>query len=258
LGRGRPRASRNSSRRRSRSRADAAKPPGSPPIIDTLFLDAGGVLVFPNWTRVSDALARHGVAADAAALAAAEPHVKRQIDVAQTVSATSDHGRAWMYFDLILERVGVLPDERTAAALRELYAYHQRYNLWEYVPDEVDRRLRELRALGLRLTVVSNANGQLTTLFDRLGLSQHFDCLIDSFVEGVEKPDPRLFEIALSRCGARPDSTLHVGDLYHVDITGARAAGLAAVLVDEADLHGEADCPRIASIAELSALLALA
>ena len=48
--------------------------------IDTLFLDAGGVLVFPNWHRVSAALARHGVAADPRALAAAEPHVKRQIE----------------------------------------------------------------------------------------------------------------------------------------------------------------------------------
>jgi len=29
--------------------------------IQTVFLDAGGVLVWPNWSRVSDALRRHGV-----------------------------------------------------------------------------------------------------------------------------------------------------------------------------------------------------
>ena len=43
--------------------------------IDTVFLDAGGVLVFPNWARVADALARHGVRTSGEALAAVELHV---------------------------------------------------------------------------------------------------------------------------------------------------------------------------------------
>ena len=41
--------------------------------VDTVFLDAGGVLIFPNWDRVSATLARHGVQVTADALAAAEP-----------------------------------------------------------------------------------------------------------------------------------------------------------------------------------------
>jgi putative hydrolase of the HAD superfamily len=223
--------------------------------IDTLFLDAGGVLVFPNWTRVSAALARHGIAADPRALAAAEPHVKRHIDIGHTIAATDDARRGWLYFDLILQRAGVEPGPSTAAAVRELYDYHQQMNLWEYVPDGVEAALRDLRALGLRLVVVSNANGRLVAVFDRLGLSKYFDCLIDSFVEGVEKPDPRLFEIALSRSGARAEATLHVGDLYHVDVVGARAAGLSAVLYDVAGLYPECDCPRVASLRELAEIL---
>lgn len=223
--------------------------------IDTLFLDAGGVLVFPNWTRVSAALARYGVTADPRALASAEPHIKRQIDVARTVASTDDDRRGWLYFDLILERLGIQPSEATRSAVRELYEYHQRMNLWEYVPDTVEARLQDFRRLGLRLAVVSNANGQLTTMFDRLGLSKYFDCLIDSFLEGVEKPDPRLFQIALSRSGARADRTLHVGDMYHVDVVGARAAGLSAVLLDAADLYSDCDCPRVRSLEELVHML---
>ncbi len=219
--------------------------------IDTLFLDAGGVLVFPNWTRVSAALARHGIAADPGALAAAEPHVKRQIDDGRTIATTNDDRRGWLYFDWIFERAGVQPGPATAAAVQELYEYHQRLNLWEYVPDGVEDALQDLRRLGLRLVVVSNANGRLATVFDRLGLSKYFDCLIDSFLEGVEKPDPRLFQIALSRSGARAESTLHVGDLYHVDVVGARAAGLSAVLYDVSDLYPECDCPRVGSLQEL-------
>lgn len=71
----------------------------------------------------------------------------------------------------------------------------------------------------------------------------------------MEKPDPRLFEIALERSGARRDETLHVGDLYHVDVLGARAAGLRAALVDEAGLYPNADCLRIRSLAELPSVI---
>jgi putative hydrolase of the HAD superfamily len=219
--------------------------------INTLFLDAGGVLVFPNWTRISEALARQGVVVEAAALAAVEPHVKREIDDGRVIPTTGDDQRGWLYFDWIFSRVGIQPSAATEAAVRELYGYHQQMNLWESVPDGVDAALTSLRALGLRLVVVSNANGRLAELFERVGLSRHFDCLIDSFVEGVEKPDPRLFEIALSRSGAQADSTLHVGDLYHIDVVGARAAGLSAALLDSADLYRECDCPRVRSLGEL-------
>ena len=43
---------------------------------ETVFLDAVGALVFPNWTRVSEGLAHHAVQFGAATLAAAEPHAK--------------------------------------------------------------------------------------------------------------------------------------------------------------------------------------
>jgi FMN phosphatase YigB (HAD superfamily) len=49
--------------------------------------------------------------------------------------------------------------------------------------------------------------------------------------------------------------TLHVGDIYHVDVVGARAAGLTPVLVDEANLYAEADRHRVTSIAELPSFL---
>jgi putative hydrolase of the HAD superfamily len=80
--------------------------------------------------------------------------------------------------------------------------------------------------------------------------------MLDSQLEGVEKPDPRLFELALEQAGGRPETTLHVGDFYWIDVQGARAAGLRAVLLDSAGLYPEADCPRIRSLGELPDLLA--
>jgi HAD superfamily hydrolase (TIGR01509 family) len=219
--------------------------------LETVFLDAGGVLVYPNWSRVAEALARHGVAADSRALAAAEPQAKRQLDVGKTITATNDASRGWLYFNLVLEAAGIARSEATDAALAELHVFHMTNNLWEYVPPGVPQVLDELHASGLRLVVVSNANGKLRHLFDRVGLTRHFDVILDSHEEGVEKPDPRLFTTALTRSGAEAHSTIHVGDLYQVDVIGARAAGIRGVLLDEGGLYEDADCPRVRSLSEL-------
>jgi HAD superfamily hydrolase (TIGR01549 family) len=224
-------------------------------MIDTLFLDAGGVLVFPNWERVSAALARQGVDVDARALASAEPKAKRRLDLESTVQETSDAQRGWQFFNLILLEAGVPLSPATHIALADLRAYHDDQNLWEFVPPDVEPALKRLRALGLKLVVVSNANGRLRRLFDRVGLSDRVDVILDSFEEGVEKPDPRLFQIALERSGSRRETTLHVGDLYHVDVVGARSAGLHAVLLDAAGLYKDVDCPRIQTLADLCELL---
>jgi HAD superfamily hydrolase (TIGR01509 family) len=221
----------------------------------TVFLDAGGVLLYPNWRRVSEVLSRHGVSVTSEALAAAEPHAKRQIDVDRTIQTTTDASRGWLYFDLVLAQAGIAPSDRTRRAVEELYAYHTEHNLWEHVPAPVRPALDTLRAHGLRLVVVSNANGTLCAKFDRLGLTPLVDCVLDSCEFGVEKPDPRLFEIALERSGGRRDTTVHVGDLYHVDVLGARAAGLTGVLYDEAGLYDGVDCPKVRSLAELVELV---
>jgi HAD superfamily hydrolase (TIGR01509 family) len=219
--------------------------------LETVFLDAGGVLLFPNWVRVSEALARHGVHVTPDALATAEPYARRQLDDRQVIGGTTDASRGWLFFDLILDRAGISPSAATAAALTELHAYHCAHNLWELVPGTVRPALAALRTLGLKLTVVSNANGTLCAHLARIGLDGLVDCMLDSHDERVEKPDPRLFEIALDRSGAARETTIHVGDLYNVDVVGARNAGIRAVLMDEADLRPDADCPRVRSLDEL-------
>ena len=220
-------------------------------MLETVFLDAGGVLVYPNWARISRALSARGVHVDPDALARAEPHAKKQIDDRQTITTTTDAGRGWLYFNLIFDHAGVAPSPEVDAALAELHAYHQTSNLWEYVPPAVVPALAALRQRGLKLTVVSNANGKLDVLFDRLALAGCVDWLLDSHVEGIEKPDPRFFEIALARSGARRETTIHVGDLYQVDVVGARAAGLRGVLLDEGGLYPDVDCPRVRTLPEL-------
>ncbi len=124
------------------------------------------------------------------------------------------------------------------------------------MPPDVLPSLRAIRDMGLKMVVVSNANGTICAAAERLGIAELVACVLDSHIEGVEKPDARLFEIALERSGANRETTIHVGDIYEVDVVGARAAGIRPVLLDAAGLYPEADCPRVASLPALVAALA--
>ena len=223
--------------------------------VRVLLLDVGGVLVRPRFERVAEAVRARGVPADATAKAAGEPHVKKTLDRPPSPGFATDAERGWHYFNLVLSQAGIARSAATDAALAEVKAWHDQHCLWEDVLPGVRPSLDRFRAGGLRLGAVSNANGTLLRLFDRLGFTSAFDVILDSQVEGVEKPDPRIFHLALERLGEEAGAALHVGDFYHVDVVGARAAGIRPVLVDEAGLYPEADCPRVRSLAELASRL---
>ena len=72
---------------------------------------------------------------------------------------------------------------------------------------------------------------------------------------GVEKPDARIFHLALEACNAAAAEAIYVGDIYEVDVRGARNAGLTPVLLDPLGYRQTVDCARIASLAELLELL---
>jgi FMN phosphatase YigB (HAD superfamily) len=91
-----------------------------------------------------------------------------------------------------------------------------------------------LRATGWRVGIVTNgmADNQLGKL-RQTGLADVVDGHAVSGVEGVRKPDVRLFEIAAQRCGTRlAKGGWMVGDNLVADIAGAQAAGLRSIWVD--------------------------
>ena len=223
--------------------------------IELLSLDAGGVLVFPNFERISDTFARHGIRVTPDALRSADPYGRFAVDTADRVAATNDADRGSMHFRVMLERAGVPRDAPIQAALDDLWAYHSEHNLWEFVPPDVFPALERLAATGLPLAIGSNANGIIHRVFERSGLRRYFSVICDSQVEGVEKPDRRFFEILVARAGGRPETTLHVGDLYHVDVVGARSAGLQTMLFDPHDLYAGYDVQRVKSLNELATLI---
>ena len=115
--------------------------------------------------------------------------------------------------------------------------------------------LRELRALGLRLVVVSNWDASLHERLEETGLSALVDGAVASAELGHAKPDGAIFAHALGLAGAEPAAALHAGDSPDADVAGALAAGLRAVLVARDGLStGNPGVPVIASLAELAPL----
>src|SRR5947209_7134930 len=76
-----------------------------------------------------------------------------------------------------------------------------------------------------------------------VGLGELVDAVVDSGTVGVEKPNPKIFACAAAALGVAPEEAVHVGDLYSVDVVGARAAGSRAILLDPAGAWTAVDCP---------------
>lgn len=220
-----------------------------------VFLDAGNTLVTIDFEFVRDLLAEHGVVTDVASLERAEFQARRVVDQPQIVRVTSDRVRWSPFFQALLIGVGAHDASLCARVLPALEARQRSHNLWRRVVPEVPETLSALLVSGRRLAVISNSDGRLDYLLRDVGLRDYFEFVVDSGRVGCEKPDPQIFRIALNQAGLAPEEAVYCGDLLHVDIAGANAAGIPAVLLDPAGTHPNATCPRIGSIAELPALL---
>jgi beta-phosphoglucomutase len=126
-----------------------------------------------------------------------------------------------------------------------------RADRFDRVFSDVFPTLDALRAHGVPMGVLSNFTTNLDDLLVRLGLGDYFDFVIVSARVGIAKPDPRMFDLAVSQAGRPHDRLLYVGDHVGDDIEGARGAGLHAVLVDRRDHCSQAPCSRIESLLHL-------
>jgi HAD superfamily hydrolase (TIGR01509 family) len=227
--------------------------------VDLLCLDAGNTIIFFDHARLAHLCARQGFAANAEAFERAEGHAKLAQERGEAVSvAWSYAGRpgadGWaQVLATMLARAG-MPLENVPAALDALWVQHRALNLWSQVPAGLVDSLIALRASGVKVAVVSNSEGKLQALFEQLDLMRAVDCIVDSGILGVEKPDPRIFQVALDRFGVLPGGALHLGDNFVTDVGGARAAGLRVALIDPfGHLAGRhADVPRVSGVSEVA------
>jgi HAD superfamily hydrolase (TIGR01509 family) len=125
-------------------------------------------------------------------------------------------------------------------------------SLWGAVLPGVTECLTRLRDAGIRLGVVSNADGRIAESLGRAGLAGFFDVIIDSTIAGVAKPDPRIFALALAELGTAPEATWYVGDTVAYDAAAADAAGLVSWVVDHEGLHTVPHPRRVRTLAAVA------
>lgn len=245
------------------SRADAVSE-GTPALVagvSLLSLDAGGVVIFLDHARVARYLGDHGIEVTAARLVEAEGKAKRALESAGAramvdapfAERSAPGAASWgRMVGTMLALAGIdVHRERLVELLNGLWLEHVRRNLWSVVPDGLFAALEAVRARGIRVVIVSNSEGMLDRLFADLGLLPHLDRVIDSGIVGIEKPDPRIFDLALE--GVDPDRALHLGDTFATDVVGARNAGLRCALIDEVNHYAgrHLDVPRVRSVVEV-------
>jgi putative hydrolase of the HAD superfamily len=127
---------------------------------------------------------------------------------------------------------GALPERVHGTAIPDLRGAllaSLRFAPYPEVPDV----LRALRTAGHALVVVSNWDVSLHEALATTGLAPLVDGAISSAEAGAAKPATPVFARALELAGGvAPDDAVHVGDDVAADVAGARAAGIAPVLVD--------------------------
>ena len=124
--------------------------------------------------------------------------------------------------------------------------------LWDVPLDGAAECLTRLRDAGIRVGVVSNADGRVSAALERAGLAHLLEVIVDSGVVGVAKPDPRIFHHALTPLGLTPERTWYLGDTVAYDAAAAEAAGLTAWVIDHRGLHTVHHPRRVGSLAEFA------
>jgi putative hydrolase of the HAD superfamily len=222
--------------------------------IDALLIDLGGTLISMDFAWMARELLGLDVSCDSAALARAEVSVRRLVS-AKLAEENPPAPIFPFFFRSILTQVLDEPaeniDEIVLKLTPVLLPEGKGQKLWSSVDPATREALNELSQLGLRMAVVSNSDGTAEAGVKALGLRDYFEVVIDSAVVGYEKPDPRIFQAALDGIGVDANRAVYVGDLYSVDVLGARAAGIHPVLLDPHGDWGEVDADTVTNLTEL-------
>jgi FMN phosphatase YigB (HAD superfamily) len=216
--------------------------------VRAILFDAGNTLLRMNYDVIALELGRLGFRVTAATVQRAEWTARVRLDAevlsraAASSVSTESQSTASRYVGYLLEALGVGDPAAIEAMDRWRRAYNVPIGPWNVADPLASEALALATGAGVATAVISNSNGSVRSILESLGLARHLEFVIDSFEVGFEKPDPRIFQLALDRLGVGPGEAAYIGDIYSVDVLGARAVGLDAVLLDPGACWGARDC----------------
>ncbi|MBI4390907.1 MAG: HAD family hydrolase [candidate division NC10 bacterium] len=217
-----------------------------------VFFDAGNTLVHLRFDRMARAFAAEGLGREVEAIRAAERRARVRLDpIVAGEGSTEGEDVLCAYIRFILEELRLPWDGRGPSLVERVRALGRVEPLWGEPDPDARAVLGDLRRRGLAVAVISNSDGTAERSLREAGLLDAVDFVLDSHVVGVEKPDPRIFRLALDRAAVEATEAAFVGDLYSIDVLGARRAGMTGILLDPIGAWGERDCPRARDLLEV-------
>ncbi len=223
----------------------------------TLVFDVGGTLLRFNLDALArayqDAGAPLGVALDFAPTRAVLEALEYELPTRsqqRLISLEEDDGKSFWddFYGEGFRRLGVTRDVSAAAAgIRERFQRGE----FETLFDDVIPTLDALAARGFTLGILSNFSANCEDVLRQVGVHRHFSFFVVSGIAGVEKPDPRIFDLTV-RAANRPRAEIvYIGDSTFHDIDGALRAGVDAILVDRQNRHRDWSGARVQNLNEL-------
>jgi putative hydrolase of the HAD superfamily len=217
-----------------------------------VLLDVGGVFLVPSRLRLIQALGDPFNGFSDTDFDRAHFEGMRALDAA---TGSQNQERA-AYFDAYLSSLAV-PRQRLASAIETLVPLWAgpSPDLWRQVLTGSIDGLRSLHEADLPLGIVSNSDGHVEEELERNRICQVGPghgvpvlTVIDSGVVGISKPDPAIFDFALTILGVDPSEVVYVGDSVKYDVRSAEAAGLTPIHFDPYGLCRESDHSHIARV----------
>jgi putative hydrolase of the HAD superfamily len=168
-------------------------------------------------------------------------------------TTTPERSRAFWtsVYERMLGELGVADDDGLATTLHREFTRMENYVLF----DDVLPTLASLRAAGVLLGVVSNFEAWLEDWFGVHELLELFPVRVISGIEGIEKPDERIFQLALDRASVSAAESAYVGDNPEFDVAPPAALGMFPVLIDRREHFPGYAGARVTDLRELPAIL---
>ena len=219
--------------------------------VTALLFDFGGTLAFLDFEVLATEFSRPGRKLDPLKLEHAEYAGRAALDHHLMSEKSRDPNAAYEdFFRAWMEAAGI-PQKEFADISARFRVMHQEACMWRIVREGTHDALERLKSAGFKLGIVSNADGRVAGDAKRLGLAEFFDVIIDSHVVGVEKPNPKIFQLALDALEVPPQEAMYAGDIYAIDMVGAGAAGITGKLIDQHGMYHWIEHPKIRHVGEL-------
>jgi len=149
-----------------------------------------------------------------------ETHIERNVGAFSTAEAN---------LEFICKKLGINVDDaqiRLATKVRSDFIA----NVMKPQQATIDV-LSRLKSVGLKIGLVSNCTPGVPMLWENLPFAPLFDVAVFSCSVGFQKPDPRIYQLAVEQLGINSHSCLYIGDGDSQELSGASRVGMNPVLI---------------------------